>query len=166
MRASKPSLSRKRKTSSGWIRNPATSRWSSMTSCSRTAFASPPTRRSCTSAIPASRTGRTTRRIFACLTWILGREKSQTAKSLRTCPSPALPTGCVATPRGAFGAPSVGAIRTRTACGATLLTAICSARSTYRKLSPTCASVVSNEIDCTYAARHRYMQSTRVRRVS
>ena len=44
-RASRPSPSRKRKTSTGWIRNPATSRWWSMTSWSRTAFASRLTRR-------------------------------------------------------------------------------------------------------------------------
>ena len=46
-------------------------------------------------------------------------ESFRTARSLRTCPSPALPTGCAATPPGAFGAPWVGAIRMRTACAAT-----------------------------------------------
>jgi gluconolactonase len=58
----------------------------------------------------------------------------------------------------------VGAIQRRTACVATLLTAICSARSTYRKLSLTCASAVSNEIDSISAARHRSTQCTRVHR--
>jgi gluconolactonase len=94
----------------------------------------------------------------------VGAGKVRTTKSLRKCPNPALPTGCAVIAMGAFGAPWVGAIRTRTASAATLLTAICSARSTYRKLSPTCASVVSNEIDFTSAARHRSMQCTRVRR--
>src|SRR5215213_3581737 len=163
-RASRPSPNRKRKTSTGWIRNPVTSRWSSMISWSRTAFASRLTRRGSISAIPASRTGRTTRRIFACSTWISGPESFRTARSLRKCPSPALPTGCAVTPPGAFGAPSVGAIPTRTACAATLQTAICSARSTYQKRSPTCVSAVSNEIDFTSAARHRSTQFTRVRR--
>jgi gluconolactonase len=41
-------------------------------------------------------------------------------------------------------------------------TAICSARSIYRKRSPTSASAVSNGIDFTSAARHHSMQSTRV----
>src|SRR5262245_63354880 len=91
---------------------------------------------------------------------MLGLERRRTAESLRKCPSPALPTGCGVTPPGVFGAPWVGAIRGKTACAAILQTAICLARSTYRKLSPTCASVVCNEIDFTYAARHRSTQST------
>ena len=60
---------------------------------------------------------------------ISGPESFRTARSLRTCPSPALPTGCAATPPGAFGARWVGAIRMRMACAATLLTATSSARS-------------------------------------
>src|SRR6202790_5488184 len=57
-----------------------------------------------------------------------GPERCRTAKFLLKCPSRALPTGCAVTPTGVFGAPWVGAIRTRTACAATLLTATCSAR--------------------------------------
>ena len=96
-----------------------------------------PDEKSSISAIPASRTGRTTRRIFACSTWISRPEGFRTAGSLPTCPSLALPMGCAATPTGASGARWVGAIRTRTACAATCRTAICSERSTYRKRSPT-----------------------------
>ncbi len=46
-------------------------------------------------------------------------ERSRTAKSLRKCPSPALPTGCAATGTEMSGAPWVGAIPRRTACAAT-----------------------------------------------
>jgi gluconolactonase len=85
--------SRTRRTSTGWIRNPVTSRWSSMTSWSRTAFASRLTRRSSISAIPASRTGRTTRRIFACSTWISRPESFRTARSLPDMPKPSITDG-------------------------------------------------------------------------
>ena len=91
-----------------------------------------------------------------------GRKGFRTARSLRKCPSPALPTGCAVTPTGVSGARWAGAIRTRTACAATLPTAICSARSTFRKPSPICASAASNETDFISAARHRSMRSTRV----
>ena len=87
-------------------------------------------------AIPASPTGRTTRRISARSTWISGPESFRTAKSLRTYPSPALPTRCAVTPRGAFGAPWVGRSERGRRSAATLRTAISSARSTSRKLSP------------------------------
>jgi gluconolactonase len=101
------------------------------------ALPSRPMRRSSMSSTPASRTGRTTRRISVCSTWMLGPESCRTARSLRKCPSPPLATGCAVTRTGVSGAPWVGAIRTRTACAATPQAAICSARSIYRKLSPT-----------------------------
>ena len=49
----------------------------------------------------------------------IGGGKCRTAKSLPRCRSPASPTACAATATGASGAPSAGAIRTRTACAAT-----------------------------------------------
>ena len=110
-------------TSTGSIRNPATSRSSSMTSWSRTALPSRPTRRSSMSATPASPTGRTTRRISACSTWMSAPESFRTARSLRTCPSPALPTGCAATPKGrvwcsvGWGDPNEDGVRCYTADG-------------------------------------------------
>ena len=127
-------------------------------------IASRPTRRNSTSSTPASPTGRRTRRISACSTWMSRPGSFRTAKSLWKCPSPALPTGCAATPRAASGAPAVGAIRATTACAATRPRAICSAKSTFRKRSPTCASAASNATDFISAARHRSTQSTRVRR--
>ena len=56
-----------------------------------------------------------------------------------------------------WGDPNEDGVRCYTA-----QTATCSARSTYRKQSPTCASAASNETECTSAVRHRSMQSTRV----
>ena len=63
--------------------------------------------------------GPTIRRISACSTWMSGPERCRTVRSLRRCPSPALPTACAPTPPAISGAPWVGAIRTRTACAAT-----------------------------------------------
>jgi SMP-30/Gluconolactonase/LRE-like region len=103
--SSKPSLSRRNTTFTGSILNPVTSRLSSMTSWSRTVLPCRPTRRSSMSSTPASRTGRTTRRISACSTWMWGPERCRTAKSLQKCPSPVLLTGRAVTPRGVFGAP-------------------------------------------------------------
>jgi len=104
------------------------------------------------------------RRISACSTWMWRPERCRTAKSLRTCPSQALPTGCAVTPPGVlvlrgWGDPNEDGVRCYTADGDLL------GRSTYPKPSPTCASAVSNEIDFTSAARHRSTQSTRVCRV-
>ena len=50
---------------------------------------------------------------------ISAAESCRTARSLRRCPSPASPTACAPTATGVSGAPSAGAIRTRTACAAT-----------------------------------------------
>ena len=71
----------------------------------------------------------------------------RTARSLRKCRSRASPMGCAPTPTAASGAPSAGAIRTRTACAATPRLANCSAKSTYRRLWPICASAASSETD-------------------
>ena len=51
------------------------------------------TRRSSMSSTPASPTGRTTRRISACSTWISGPESCRTARSLRTCRKPSITDG-------------------------------------------------------------------------
>ena len=92
MRASKPTRSRTSTMSTGWTRKRGTSRWSSTTSCSPTACASRLTRRSCTSVTPALPTRRRTRRISACSTSISRPASCRTAKSSRTCPSPASAT--------------------------------------------------------------------------
>ena len=119
----KADRSRTSKTSTGWIRNPVTSRLSSMTLSSPTAFASRPTRKSSISVTPAIPTGRRTRRISACSTSITRPENFPTAKSLRTCPSPALPTDCAATPDGrlwcsvGWGDPNEDGVRCYTADG-------------------------------------------------
>ena len=64
-----------------------------MTSWSRTAFASRPTRRSSISAIPASPTGRTTRRISACSTSISRPEKLSNSKVFADMPKPSITDG-------------------------------------------------------------------------
>ena len=103
--------SRTSTTFTGWTRSPATSKWWSTISSSPTALPSRRTRRSSTSSTPASPTARTTRRTSACSTWISTPAKYRTARSLRTCPSPALPTGCAPTLPAISGARWVGAIR-------------------------------------------------------
>ena len=94
----------------------------------------------------------------------VGAGKLSNGKVFADMPKPSITDGLRCDTAGRLWCSWVGAIRTRTACAATRLTAICSARSTYRKRSPTCASAVSNEIDFISAARHRSTQFTRVRR--
>ena len=109
--------------------------------------------------------GRTTPRISACSTSMSAPERFRTARSLRKCPSPASPTACAVTATGGFGAPWVGATRTRTACAATRLTASLLGKTPHT--GDRRQSVLrrhSNGIDFTSAARHHSMRSTRVRR--
>jgi gluconolactonase len=90
--------------------------------------------------------------------------KVSNGRSLRTCPSPALPTGCAPTLPAISGALWVGAIRTMTAFAATPRPANCSAKSTSRRLSPIYASAAPSETGCISAARPRSMPFTRARR--
>ena len=111
------------------------------------------TRRSSMSSTPASLTDQTTHGISVCSTRMLGPERCRTAKSLPKCQSPALPTGYAADTAGriwcsvGWGDPSEDGVRCYTPEGELL------ARFTSRKLLPTCASAVSNEIDFTSVAR-------------
>jgi hypothetical protein len=86
----------------------------------------------------------------------------ESGKVLPKCQSPASLTGYALTLPGVSGVPWVGAIRARMACAPTLQRTNYSARFTFRKLLPACASAVSNEIDFVSAARPRSTQSTRV----
>ena len=94
----------------------------------------------------------------------VGAGKVSKGKVFAEMPKPSITDGMRCDTDGRVWCSVGWAIRTRTACAATRQTAICWARSTYRKLSPICASAVSNEIDYTSAARHRSMRCTRVRR--
>ena len=161
-RASKPSPSRRSITSTGSIRNPVTSKSSSMTSWSPMAFAFSPDEKKlyvCDTGFTDGPDNPSHIRVFDL---DVAAGKASNSKVFADMPKPSITDGVRCDTEGrvwcsvGWGDPNEDGVRCYTP------TAICSEKSTYRKPSPICASAVSNETNFTSAVRHRSTPSIRV----